>query len=656
MKFENGLQFEELFINIGDWNFGSYKKQPKCKILAADIETKLYLNEKVLTDDEAYCLLKTKKSDWVRSNIEVKPYAFMLANKENFCCFTNIRDFIKACCILNVEYVFWYNAKFDFSIFDYYFLTNGWVETQERIKNNKNYGKLKDKTYFSLNGEFGQRYSLRIWGEYINNSAQKKVHNFKMHDICNIFPGGLSKNLEDWDIRDCNGNKIRKLEMNYSEASFENDLQYMINDTKGLYYLSEKINETMKEITDFSLFEGDYLTAGGLAKKTLLNYMYGDYKKEGKRALNIEYPMNERLDEFFREKHLYRGGISLVNKNKIGVVVKDVYKFDVNSMYPHKMKTMRYPVGCGCVKYNIEKNDKLKVLYVKEMAGILKENMISIWQNLLTKEYDDIIFEEDFLIWEEEYNELKNWYDIDIELNYVIEYNGIENKGSQKFIDTFFNIKCNNIGCIKNGAKLLINSSYGKWAQRLKRRRVSYKLAELGYVHAEKGDEEIDKKQMMSVLVGSRITSLARVSLMEYIRKICKNVKKNFIYGDTDSVHSLLNYDDVDDKELGKMKREGIYKYGLYLAPKSYLLYDYNKQYEVHCKGVNTKVVYNEIKGKSFYEATKIFKAGRTFKCLSAINVRGGKALIYIDKMILNDDDYTCDRRFVEQDGDFYEI
>lgn len=99
---------------------------------------------------------------------------------------------------------------------------------------------MPTNTFQSLNGEFGQRYSLRVWKDYINRRSQRKVHNFTMIDICNIFSGGLKKNLEDWKIKDRQGNDVRKLEMDYVEGSVEEDLQYMINDTKGLYLLAEK--------------------------------------------------------------------------------------------------------------------------------------------------------------------------------------------------------------------------------------------------------------------------------------------------------------------------------------------------------------------------------------------------------------------------------
>ena len=220
-------------------------------------------------------------------------------------------------------------------------------------------------------------------------------------------------------------------------------------------------------------------------------------------------------------------------------------------------------------------------------------------------------------------------------------------KGAKEYVDTYYSIKKNSKGAIKNGAKLFLNSAYGKLAERIETVKCEYKLSNEGYVHLVKEDAEIDEKKMLSVLVGSRITSLSRVMLMEYIRKICKdNPKKYFLYSDTDSVHALCNYEDTDNYELGKMKSEGVYEFAKYLAPKTYILYnnleDEEKDFEVHSKGVNTNVVKKKIKEEfeKCHDVEKVFndwfKAGVNYQCLTSLNCIGGKALIYIDKMLLN--------------------
>ena len=635
---ESSKFFSDKYISIG-WNLNFANSFPHCDYVACDTETKLYYDGELLSEDKAYELYRDNGQQWVRNNLEVKAYAFMISDGENFALFQNATDFLTCLSMLNVKRVFWYNARFDFAIFDYYFLTNNWKDISSEIEESKRYKKMPTNTFQSLNGEFGQRYSLRVWKDYINRRSQRKVHNFTMIDICNIFSGGLKKNLEDWKIKDRQGNDVRKLEMDYVEGSVEDDLQYMINDTKGLYLLAEKINETMKKITGYSLFEGDYMTAGGLAKKTLLKHMFWHSDYDNVRAFKMCFPITADEDKDFRFNHLYLGGKCFVNPYKVGKAQANIYKYDVNSMYPDKMRNMLYPVGKPTKLKELpeERKGKCYVLKIKNLFGALKENCVPVWQDVLTGDYVEVIREDEIrYIWLEELEELENWYWLEYDVVEVLEYQGRFPRGVKNYVDTFYEMKCKEKGAVKQGAKLLLNSAYGKLAQKIERQQCNYELDEYGVVHLVKKGVEIDENAMLSVVVGSRVTALARVNLMTFIRKICApNIKENFVYCDTDSVHALTPFDDCDDKALGKMKCEGVYERGLYLAPKTYLMYD--GKYEVHCKGVNTNVVAKEVEGKGFDDACDIFKPLRTFRCLAGLNVKGGKALIYVDKMILND-------------------
>ena len=651
LEWQRNKIFKEEFLVIGDWNFSSLNKFSKCDFISADTETKLYYKGNLLTEEHAYDLYKIHKAKWCRQNIVVKAYAFMMSDGKNFALFKNIDDFLLCCATMLVKKVFWYNTKFDFSLFDYYFETHHWLSSDEVVKKfNGDRHKIPKNTYQSLNGDFGQRYQLRLWVGYKNKSSHYKVHNFKMIDICNIFPGGLAKNLVDWEIIDEKGQNVRKLTMDYVNASVENDIDYLIADTKGLHLLAEKINDKIKEISGFSLFDGDYITAGGLAKKSLLSFMF----KQKKYKNNLEcfrkfFPMTVKLDKKFRDYKLYQGGKCFVSPFKIGKINKKIYKYDINSMYPSQMKTMRYPVGNAKLVEKISKDEtKIYVLKIKNIIGVMKENAVPVWYDVLTNDYVERIFEqEEQYFWLEELEELKNYYYLSYDVVQILEYNGYYCKGVQDYVNHYYKIKSENKGCIRNGAKLFLNSAYGKLAQRIETVKCDYKMSEDGYIHLVKSDVEIDEKNMMSVLVGSRITALSRVLLMKYIRLICKdNPKKYFIYCDTDSVHALCEYKDTDDKELGKMKSEGIYEYGKYIAPKSYILYnnivENDKKFEIHTKGVNTKVVEKVINDKFketndiMYIFDNLFISGITYKCLTSLNCVGGKALIYIDKQLLN--------------------
>lgn len=631
---------KQKYISIG-WNFSQPACVERVSLVSADTETKMYDDDgNLLTSEKASDIYRTFGQDYARLHIHVKAYAFTIAHKDKFALFQCAEDFLTALAMLNCKLVTWYNARFDFAIFDYFFLTNNWTEVQEEIGKSKRYRKMPAKTYQSLNGDYGQRYQMTIWQEYINTSNQRKVHKVKMLDICNIFGGGLAKNLEDWKIEDENGKPIRKLEMDYDLADMKdlNDLQYVINDTKGLYYLTLKIEETLDHMTGYMLSNGDYMTAGGLAKKVMLKYMFNRIDdKENIEIFHNAFPMTYELDKELRKNDLYAGGLCILNPYKQGKEQSHIYKYDVNSMYPAQMMSMRYPVGAGVYCKNWNDPSFVYILKIKNLYGFLKKGKVPVWRDNVTGEMVEIIDEKYYrYIWLEELQAYEQWYDLEYEVESIIGYKAMRPLGMKKFIDTFYTMKCNNKGAIKNGAKLFLNSSYGKLSQRLERTECHYQLDHFGIVHLVRSEVKQDTSSMMSIIVGSRVTSQARITLLNYIDVICKgNPKDNLIYCDTDSVHALTPFNDSDDKALGKMKCEGIFEKGLYLAPKTYLMYN-EGEYEVHCKGVNTEVVKNELEKLDWSSAIKRFNVGSVFTCLCAMNVKGGKALINVDKTIVD--------------------
>lgn len=660
-KFKSSY-FTDCYYVFGAWDIKFASSFPHREFLAADTETKLIFNNKVIDDDEAYRIYKEKGAEYFKLNVSVYPYAFILSDGENTVIFQNIRDFLSACSMFNVKTVFWYNAKFDFSIFDYYFLIHKeeFNDITLELQNNERYRKLPHGTYQNLAGDFGQRYQMRVWFKYINRRNQQKVHNFKMIDICNVSPGGLAKNLENWNIVDHNNEPVRKLEMNYSGGSIETDYEYMINDAKGLFLLAETLEKTFSEITGYSLFDGDYLTAGGLAKKTLLKNVFNRIQdRENIEAFRLCFPMNFEKDSFYRENDLYKGGKCFINPKYTGKVVKHLYKYDVNSMYPNELRNMTYPIGepKKLKKLPRDKKDKLYIVAVENLRGFIKAGMVPVFQDSLSDEYTDSINNPELrLFWYEELETLEKFYDLDYDIKYALEFPGSTMPGMRRFIDLFYDIKKHSKGAKRNCAKIILNSSYGKLAQRADRLTITYDLNDLNVVHAVSVDEVIDEKGLMSVIVGSRVTALARVDLMNFILKICTLPERDFVYCDTDSIISLTPFDETDDSELGKMKYEGKFKYGLFLAPKSYLLQDYDNKFDVHCKGVNVKSVKKELEGiTDFKKAVEIFRPNRLFKSLSGINVRGGKALVYIDKMIVNDEYLTVDITNIEKFNNFLE-
>ena len=302
---------------------------------------------------------------------------------------------------MNVKNVVWYNAKFDFTIFDYYFLTNEWRDADEIVKDLKHTRKLPNNTYKSLNGDFSQRYQLQIWKEYKDKSYKKHIHKTTMIDLCNVLGGGLKKNLEDFDVEDESGNKIRKLEMDYQNADIYSmhDIKYMYNDVVGLYYLTLKFDKICKQISGYSFLNNDFITAGGLAKKSLLKYMFNKSDSMNKKAFKYYFPMTIDLDYEMRHNYLYKGGMCIVNNSYKNKIVHNIYKYDVNSMYPSQMATMLLPFGDPLI-YDPEKLEDFKpnhvyILQIKNLQGFLKPNMIPVYMDCLSNDYVSFIQQSD---------------------------------------------------------------------------------------------------------------------------------------------------------------------------------------------------------------------------------------------------------------------
>ena len=163
---------------------------------------------------------------------------------------------------------------------------------------------------------------------------------------------------------------------------------------------------------------------------------------------------------------------------------------------------------------------------------------------------------------------------------------------------------------------------------------------------------EQDDSASMSVLVGSLVTAFARCYILGKIREIHGDkMKQDFIYIDTDSIHTFRQYDNADAIALGGLKLEAVCDAVKYLAPKTYVdietiandgTIDYNA-FEIHSKGINITSIINDFKkkqkGKKNGKITldlmnNKFNYGKSYIVLVAMNVKGGKVLIPTQKFL----------------------
>lgn len=665
---------------------------------AFDTETLTYYDGKVLSNDElkdqiavltARCK-KAKKSvnDVLRKKVSIKVWAWQCYDEVNGFFMTN--DFyrwLRYQCRCQYGFGWCYNATFDFSNIDYKILgenKKGWV-SHEHVQGGKS--KAQPYTYESLHNDMGARYAYKLWIPYKDKQRHKHTHSVEYHDFMKLCGGGLDRVLADLGVTDNEGNEIRKLKMDYQEVDINNpsddNIDYCKVDVKGLYFGIKKFNEVVNQVSnnELSIFGNDtnVMTAGGMAKHCLLQSLYPDISDKRKRLQMYQksHPINAELDKWFRDNHLYRGGISFVNERYRGKLLRSknfkgrkMGRWDVNSEYPYSMTKIRTLIGkphkmpySKWLGTSLAYKDEHECIYmVKSASGHVKRNSLGFWYDPFQKKYVDDIDEEGLhLIFERELQVLSRFYDdLTIDVDEVIVFK----KGDyiyKPFIDKNYSLKSSaskqGNNTLKMAVKLLLNSSYGKLAERLQRVKGHYELNDLtGAIHFIRDDVEISEKSAMSVVDGSLVTSYARCYILCNILEICGDEPaKTFIYIDTDSIHAFADYDQSEKYALGGLKLEMTCEAVKYILPKTYIdiakvddngFVDYD-DFELHAKGVNLKVIKNDIReatikkygdiGKKLTNISildRFMNFGVKFTCLQSMNVKGGKALLPVAKYL----------------------
>lgn len=653
--------------------YNNFLKTSKYKWCACDTETHTLIDGRIISTHELNTLALDEKHNtaWYREHTTIDTYAWQISCGEVNAICDNFIEWLDTLAMHGISCAWFYNAKFDFAQIDYQILSSD---------NFKPYEKSLKGTgvdlYESLHNPFGARYMYTIWHYYENKEHKKVCHKIKIYDLCNIFVGGLEKLLKDFDIRDANGIPLRKLEMDYqnnkdANGNFTIDaINYMIVDVKGLYYLIEKCDKYIKEKYNMKLTpKPDFMTAGGFAKKLLLETLYQnhDYKNNLAEFQN-QYKMWLELDKFFREGGLYQGGKCIVNyKYQNQLIKRPFVRLDYNSHYPARMreaiafKGKLYKMNYKEYKETFDENKYIYILHLKSFDGILKPKMVAVWYDFILKEYTATPHnnsDNGLLIFKFEFDEMLKWYDMDFDIDYVIAYKKQIDERYIDFVDMVYKDKTEGKKtknkCQEMFSKLGLNSAYGKFAQNPYQAETHREInKETGAVHLIVDNIKANEKSLMSVVQGAYITARGRTVICQDIRTKCKNsVEEDFYYCDTDSVHGdyIAN---TDAYEIGALKLEAKCNYGLFLAPKTYFEIDDNNIIEVHTKGIPTKAIYNiMIKAGAIDEnkkvldinlVCKIFKAGNKFQCLSAMNLKGGKGLIPIFKELCKTDNTRSD-------------
>lgn len=341
----------------------------------------------------------------------------------------------------------------------------------------------------------------------------------------------------------------------------------------------------------------------------------------------------------------YRGGFTYLNEYFSERKIKNVYKIDVNSMYPAQMKNKLLPIGeakivedgevktdsiyeLGIQKFIID-NCEVKYSHIPFLCNTNTLIGVNNYRDIIT-EYEDpekrtfYLTLQEFELFKESYN-----------------YTGLKLLGGylfrgkkglfDEYINKFWAMKMDDDPTIKALGKLFLNSLYGKFAETYEK--INYEVDYENKIIYKEGLKEI--KEVGYLPAGIFITAYSREFLLTTINKIGVD---NFVYCDTDSIH-YINIKDItkiietDDEELGKWKSEGKYKEAYYIRAKRYAgVYDENSgkdsgKLELKCAGIKKSALYEQVKSlDEFRSGKKIksihFKMGKTGQYAKDVEIK----------------------------------
>lgn len=410
-------------------------------------------------------------------------------------------------------------------------------------------------------------------------------------------------------------------------------------------------------------------------------FRHGFYDCEKSPVIMHKNPEFEKL-----ERLAYYGGRT--ECFKIGIF-HDIYKLDINSMYPSVMLNNDYPIEL--VKHIKETINNKKLLH-----RLIQENKYLIIAKIKVKidypktpyhendkpdkkflfpigEFTSFLCQPEIMILEEK--EIIEVYDVLIYNKYPV---------FTKFVSHFYELrlkyKTEKNEVMQYFCKIVLNSLYGKFAQKTKK---EYKnsmydgMITTGYLDFYDNKEKILHKlkfikgecfEIVDDILGFNtfvpisafVTSYSRVLLYNLI----KLVKKFLIYVDTDSLFVtkegydiLNNLGWIDKNILGKLKLEDILPKLEIRNLKDYSLEEQNKEgkYELHhkIKGIKKQALEDAIKNKENISEKKDWNINRI--------IGYNESLRYFD-LILGDIDEpknlrrTYEKGIVDKNGNVHPI
>lgn len=533
-----------------------------------------------------------------------------IGNEENLQIGNNIDDFIEYLKKEKNPKVYFHNLKFDGEFLIYWALKHGFTHVQKKED-------IKDMTFTTLISDMGQFYSICFYFKKDKNRNVKKITFF---DSLKIIPFSVSEIAKSFGL------PISKLEIDYKEKRekghilTDKEKEYIKND---VLIVAKALNQIFNE---------------GLTKMTEGSNALSDFKKIITENKFEHYFINldKKLDEELRKS--YKGGFTYLSPE---YKEKDVGKgivLDVNSLYPSVMYQEKYPFGnpvffkgkyeedniydlyiqvIGC-SFKLKKN-KIPTIQIKNnMSFIANEYLISSNSEIVILTLTNI----DLKLFFEQYNvyDLEYYYGWKFKSKY-----GMFNNYIDKWITRKNNATIEGNKGQRTLAKLMLNSLYGKFATSLTAQSKNPYLDD-DIIHYSLGDEE--EKNGIYLPVSSFITAYARnktIRTSQAIKdySIKKYGKNKYVYSDTDSIHCLLDIEEVkqfceiDDVKLGAWKHESTFTKARFIRQKCYIE-EIKGNIEITCAGM-PKMCYKYVDFENFRTGLTVPRKTNIFSCKTVV-------------------------------------
>lgn len=455
--------------------------------------------------------------------------------------------------------VYFHNLKFDGEFIISYLLRNGYKYSEEAHT---------PKTFETLITDSGVFYSITIYFSVEKKSYKKVV----IYDSLKKLPFKVAVIAKAFNLKD------EKLSIDYNAPRpvghilTKEEEDYIVADCRIVAQaLKIQFDQGLTKMTNAS----DAMTG----YKTII-------KRENFERWFPVFPIPIDYDI----RGAYKGGFTYLNPRYKDKRIKGGVTLDVNSLYPscmyNEILPYSYPVYFEG-EYEPDENYPLYIVKLRCMFELkeghiptiqLKNNMAFIQTEYLTssngEEVTLTLTNVDLALFLDHYN---------VEF---LEYQcGYKFKGVQglfkDYIDHWMHIKETNTGALRQLAKLMLNSLYGRFAMNPQAyKKVPY-LDGDGVVRYEviKTDETAKKfkakepelRDPVYTAMGCFITAYARNKTI----RSAQSVYDRFIYADTDSLH-LEGFEipkglEVHPTKLGAWKHEGNFTDSLFVRAKTYL-------------------------------------------------------------------------------------